>query len=64
LDAQPAARALFEALDSANRYAVLYRVHQAKTPERRAAKIAELVGMLARGETLHPRRARRSRETP
>jgi uncharacterized protein YdeI (YjbR/CyaY-like superfamily) len=64
LDAEPTARALFEALDSANRYAVLYRVHQAKTPERRAAKIAELVGMLARGETLHPRRARRSREAP
>ncbi len=64
LDAQPAARALFEALDSANRYAVLYRIHQAKTPERRAAKIAELVGMLARGETLHPRRARRSKGAP
>jgi uncharacterized protein YdeI (YjbR/CyaY-like superfamily) len=59
LDAAPAARRLFEELDAANRYAVLYRVHQAKTPEKRAAKIAELVAMLARGETLHPRRARR-----
>jgi len=60
LDAQPAARALFDALDSANRYAVLYRVHQAKTPESRTAKIAGLVAMLARGETIHPRRPRRT----
>jgi uncharacterized protein YdeI (YjbR/CyaY-like superfamily) len=56
LDAEPAARALFDALDSANRYAVVYRVHQAKTPEKRAAKIVELVAKLARGETFHPRR--------
>lgn len=59
LNAEPAARDLFDALDSANRYSVLYRVQQAKTPEKRAAKIAELVVKLARGETFHPRRARR-----
>lgn len=59
LDVEPAARAMFDALDAANRFAVLYRVHQAKTPERRAAKIAELVAMLSRGETIHPRRTRR-----
>jgi uncharacterized protein YdeI (YjbR/CyaY-like superfamily) len=58
LDAEPSARALFDALDSANRYAVLYRVRQAKTPEKRAAKIAEMVAKLARGETFHPRRGR------
>ncbi len=58
LDAEPAARALFDALDSANRYSVLYRVHQTKTPEKRAAKIAEMVAKLARGETFHPRRGR------
>jgi uncharacterized protein YdeI (YjbR/CyaY-like superfamily) len=60
LDAEPAARAFFDTLDSANRYAVLYRAHHARTPERRTLKIAELVAMLARGETCHPRRARRS----
>lgn len=59
LEASPSALAFFEALDSANRYAVLYRLHQAKTPERRAAKLADLVGMLARGESFHPRRQRR-----
>ena len=61
MDADPAARALFDALDSANRFAVLYRVQQARTPEKRAAKIAELVAKLSRGETLHPRTAKRQR---
>ncbi|GGC75704.1 YdeI/OmpD-associated family protein [Chelatococcus reniformis] len=56
LDGEPAAAALFEVLDAANRYAILYRVHQARTPETRAAKIAELVAKLARGEIIHPRR--------
>lgn len=60
LDAQPAARALFGALDSANRYAILYRVQQAKSPEKRAAKIAEMVSMLSRGDTIHPRKVKRS----
>lgn len=59
LDADPAARGLFDALDAANRYAVLYRVQQAKTPEKRTAKVAELVAMLSRGETIHPRRSQR-----
>jgi uncharacterized protein YdeI (YjbR/CyaY-like superfamily) len=61
LDAEPAARELFDALDSANRFAILYRVQQAKTPEKRAAKIAEMVAMLSRGDTIHPRKAKRSR---
>jgi uncharacterized protein YdeI (YjbR/CyaY-like superfamily) len=60
LDAEPAARELFDALDSANRFAILYRVQRARTPEKRAAKIAEMVAMLIRGETIHPRKARRS----
>lgn len=61
LDAEPAARELFDALDSANRFAILYRVQQAKTPEKRAAKITEMVAMLSRGDTIHPRKAKRSR---
>ena len=60
LNAEPAARELFDALDSANRFAILYRVQQAKTPDKRAAKITELVSMLGRGDTIHPRRAKRS----
>jgi uncharacterized protein YdeI (YjbR/CyaY-like superfamily) len=59
LEAQPDARRFFDSLDAANRYAVLYRVHQAKGPDRRAAKIAEIVARLASGETFHPLRKRR-----
>jgi uncharacterized protein YdeI (YjbR/CyaY-like superfamily) len=59
LEAAPCARQVFDALDSANRYAIIYRVHQAKTAEKRAAKIAELLAMLRRGETIHPRSTRR-----
>jgi uncharacterized protein YdeI (YjbR/CyaY-like superfamily) len=56
LDAEPKAAALFAELDSQNRYAILYRVHDAKRAETRARRIAEFVAMLARGETPHPRR--------
>ncbi|GJG86102.1 hypothetical protein tb265_12830 [Gemmatimonadetes bacterium T265] len=56
LDGDPTAGACFAALDGANRYAILFRVHAAKTPLARANKIAALVAMLARGETIHPPR--------
>jgi uncharacterized protein YdeI (YjbR/CyaY-like superfamily) len=54
LDANPAAAAFFAALDSANRYAVLYRVQDAKKRETRARRIEKYVAMLAAGEKLHP----------
>jgi uncharacterized protein YdeI (YjbR/CyaY-like superfamily) len=50
------AAAAFAELDGANRYAILYRVQTAKKPETRADRITKLVAMLARGETIHPRR--------
>ncbi len=59
LDADTCAREVWDALDSANRYAIIYRVHQAKTAEKREAKIAELMAMLRRGDTIHPRRIAR-----
>jgi uncharacterized protein YdeI (YjbR/CyaY-like superfamily) len=52
----PKARAFFEALDRANRYAILYRVQTAKRPETRARRIQTFVEMCARHETLHPPR--------
>jgi uncharacterized protein YdeI (YjbR/CyaY-like superfamily) len=58
LDAEPAARAFFATLTGANRYAVLYRVQDAKTPATRAKRIAQFVAMLARGEVLHPPKQR------
>jgi uncharacterized protein YdeI (YjbR/CyaY-like superfamily) len=48
------ARAAFATLNSANRYAILWRVQTAKKPETRARRIADLVAMLARGEKLYP----------
>jgi uncharacterized protein YdeI (YjbR/CyaY-like superfamily) len=52
LDANPAAREFFETLTGSSRYAVLYRIHDAKRPETRARRIEKFVAMLARGETL------------
>lgn len=53
LDADPAARAFFDTLTGANRYAILYRIQTAKKPETRAARIAKFVATCAAGETLH-----------
>jgi uncharacterized protein YdeI (YjbR/CyaY-like superfamily) len=53
LDASPAAAEAFAGLNAANRYAILYRVQDAKRPATRAARIEKFVAMLERGETLH-----------
>lgn len=57
LAADEAAKSFFETLDRANRFAIIYRVNDAKRPETRAKRIAQYVGMLARGETIHPKKA-------
>ena len=54
LDANPAAKQFFATLNSQNRYAILYRVNDAKRPETRARRIAQFVEMLAKGEKLYP----------
>jgi uncharacterized protein YdeI (YjbR/CyaY-like superfamily) len=54
LDGDPAARAFFATLNAANRYAIIYRVNDARRPETRARRIAKFVAMLAAGEQLHP----------
>jgi uncharacterized protein YdeI (YjbR/CyaY-like superfamily) len=60
LAANPRAEAFFSTLDSVNRYAVLYRIQDLKTPEARARRIERNVGMLVAGETLHPSSKRRN----
>jgi len=55
---KPRARAFFEALDRANRYAILWRVQTAKKPETRARRIEQFVALCLAGETLHPARAK------
>lgn len=47
------AKAFFETLNAANRYAVCWRVQTAKKPETKAKRVETLVAMLARGEKLH-----------
>jgi uncharacterized protein YdeI (YjbR/CyaY-like superfamily) len=54
LDANPPAAEAFETLDSQNRYAILYRVGDAKRPETRARRIAKFVAMLAEGDKPYP----------
>jgi len=53
LDAEPAAAEFFAGLDSANRYAITYRLEEAKKPETRERRLRKFVAMLARGEKIH-----------
>ena len=53
LAAEPAAQKEFEALDGANRYAVLLRVHTAASDSTRAKRIAAMVQLLRDGGRLH-----------
>jgi uncharacterized protein YdeI (YjbR/CyaY-like superfamily) len=52
------AQKFFVTLDSRNRYAILYRVQTAKTPELRARRVEAFIAMLERGETIHPRKSK------
>jgi uncharacterized protein YdeI (YjbR/CyaY-like superfamily) len=56
LAADPAAARGFEALSRANRYAILYRLQDAKRPETRARRLEQFVTMLREGRTVHPQR--------
>jgi uncharacterized protein YdeI (YjbR/CyaY-like superfamily) len=53
LDADPTLRRAFEGLDSRNRYAILYRLHDAKRPETRARRLEQFVKMLREGKRIH-----------
>jgi len=57
LEAAPAAKRQFAALNRANRFAILYRVHDAKTQKTRLQRIQKFVAMLERGEMIHPPRS-------
>ena len=53
LDLDPQAATAFADLDSHNRYAIIWRLNDAKRPETRARRLAKYVEMLRRGERLH-----------
>jgi uncharacterized protein YdeI (YjbR/CyaY-like superfamily) len=58
IEANPRANKTFKTLGRQNLFALTFRTNKMKTPDGRAKKIAELVAMLARGETIHPERPR------
>jgi uncharacterized protein YdeI (YjbR/CyaY-like superfamily) len=53
LDRSEAAREFFAGLDSANRYAIIYRLQEAKKPETRQRRLRKYIAMLERGEKIH-----------
>lgn len=54
LDLNPAAKEFFATLSSVNRYAILYRIQDAKRPQTRADRIAKYIAMLNEHKTIHP----------
>lgn len=53
LDKNPEAAEFFGSLKSVNRYAIIYRLQTARTPELRAKKLAEFVEMITRKEKIY-----------
>jgi len=58
IEANPRARKTFRTLGRQNLFSLAFRTNNMKTPAGRAKKIAALVAMLARGETIFPERPR------
>jgi uncharacterized protein YdeI (YjbR/CyaY-like superfamily) len=53
LDRNKKAQDFFATLNSVNRYAILFRIHNAKKSETRVKRIQQFVEMLERGEKIH-----------
>jgi uncharacterized protein YdeI (YjbR/CyaY-like superfamily) len=53
LESSPRAKAFFETLDRANRYAILWRIQTVKTEKTRTRKLEQFIAMLERGERIH-----------
>lgn len=60
--ASPRARQTFRTLGKQNLFALAFRTNNMKTPDGRAGKIAALVAMLQRGETIIPESRRRRKK--
>lgn len=58
IDAVPKAKAMLEKLTAQNRFALIFRLGNIKTEAGRKKKIADIVAMLACGETFHPQKAK------
>lgn len=53
LDKNPEAAEFFSSLKSVNRYAIIYRLQTARTPEIRAGRLASFIEMLNKKEKIH-----------
>lgn len=53
LEANPRAKAFWATLNKTNRYAFNYRIHSAKKPETRQARIEKFIAMLNEGKAIH-----------
>ena len=62
IEASPRARKTFRTLGRPNLFALAFRTNNMRSPAGRANKIATLVAMLERGETILPERQRRPHE--
>lgn len=56
IDAEPEAKRMLTKLNAQNRFALAFRIHNIKTAKGRQRKIAVMVDMLKRGETIHPQK--------
>lgn len=53
LEKNPEAAEFFKTLDSINRYAIIFRLQTARTPELRAKRLNQFIEMLKREEKIH-----------
>ena len=54
LDKNQKAKDFFSTLDSINRYAILFRIHSAKKPATRSARINKFIEMLSNNQKIYP----------
>lgn len=54
LNKKPKARSFFETLNSVNRYAIIFRISNAKKAETCQRRIEKFLDMLEKGEKIHP----------
>jgi uncharacterized protein YdeI (YjbR/CyaY-like superfamily) len=54
LDQNDAAREFFATLNRTNRFAILYRLHDARRPETRAKRLEQFMAMLSEGKKIFP----------
>jgi uncharacterized protein YdeI (YjbR/CyaY-like superfamily) len=64
IKAEPKAHETYQQLNSTNRFALAFRLHNLKTEAGRKKKIETFVAMLKRGETIYPQSAPKAKAEP